>query len=202
MSEAPRGLVFDATFLDDEAERKLLSKLEALDYQEIVLHGVAARRAARHYGVSYDYERRVSLAEAEPLPTWLEPLRARCATLAEVEPDALVETLVQRYPLGATIGWHRDAPPFGVVVGVSLGSTARLRLRRGAVGRWTTWELELPARSAYVLAGEARTCWQHSIPPVTGVRYSITFRSLRPGFEVERPSAGPVDRAAAPWARA
>ncbi|MBV9355313.1 MAG: alpha-ketoglutarate-dependent dioxygenase AlkB [Chloroflexi bacterium] len=185
MTDAPRGLVFDATFLGDDAERELLRRLEALDFQDIVLHGVAARRTARHYGVSYDYERRASVPEAEPLPTWLEPLRACCATLAEVEPDALVETLVQRYPVGATIGWHRDSPAFGVVVGVSLGSTARLRFRRGAVGRWTTWELELPPRSAYVLAGEARTSWQHSIPPTRGVRYSVTFRTLR---HVRRPS--------------
>jgi alkylated DNA repair dioxygenase AlkB len=188
MSEPPSGLVFDPTFLDDDEERRLLSQLETLAFQQVVLHGVAARRTARHYGISYDYGRRAAVAEAEPLPSWLEPLRARCAPLANVGPEALVETLVQRYPVGATIGWHRDSPPFGVIVGVSLGSAARLRFRRGAVDRWTTWELDLPPRSAYVLAGEARTAWQHSIPPTQGLRYSVTFRTLRRGAEGVRSS--------------
>ena len=54
-----------------------------------------------------------------------------------------------------------------------------MRFRRGSTGRWTTWEVDLPPRSAYVLAGEARTKWQHSLPPTRGLRYSITFRTLK-----------------------
>jgi alkylated DNA repair dioxygenase AlkB len=175
----PQGLLFDPAFLTAEEECALLGELEQLDFREIVMHGVAARRTARHYGLDYDYERRAHIEQAEPLPPWLEPLRARCAALAGLEPEALVEALVQRYPAGATMGWHRDAPSFGVVVGVSLGSSARMRFRRGSTSRWTTWELDLPPRSAYVLAGEARTRWQHSIPPTKALRYSITFRTLR-----------------------
>jgi hypothetical protein len=30
-----------------------------------------------------------------------------------------------------------------------------------------------------VLAGEARTKWQHHVPPAKSERYSITFRTLR-----------------------
>ena len=157
----------------------LLLELNQLEFHDIVIHGVPARRMARHFGLDYDYEQRVHLEEAEPLPSWLEALRERCAALAGVRPEALVEALVQRYPAGATIGWHRDAPSFGLVVGVSLGSGARLRFRRGSKGHWTTWELELPPRSAYVLAGEARTKWQHHVPPTKSERYSITFRTLR-----------------------
>jgi len=143
------------------------------------MHGVAARRSARHYGLSYNYAYREPIAEAEALPTWLEPLRRRCADLAGVQPEALVEALVQRYPEGATIGWHRDAPAFGRIVGVSLASSARMRFRRGSKGNWRRCELELPPRSAYVLTGEARTSWQHSLPPTSLLRYSITFRTLR-----------------------
>ena len=175
----PPGLSFAPAFLTGDEERALLVELLELDFHEIVMHGVAARRTARHYGLDYDYERRAHLERAEPLPPWLEPLRARCAALAGLEPEALVEALVQRYPEGAAMGWHRDAPSFGVVVGVSLGSSARMRFRRGSKGKWTSWELDLPPRSAYVLAGEARTTWQHSIPPTKALRYSITFRTLR-----------------------
>jgi alkylated DNA repair dioxygenase AlkB len=174
----PEGLLFEPAFLSPEQEHLLLLELDRLEFQEIVMHGVAARRRARHYGRGYDYDSRATMGEAEPLPAWLEPLRERCAALAGTSPEALAEALVQRYPAGASIGWHRDAPSFGLVVGVSLGSGARLRFRRGSTGQWTTWQLELPPRSAYVLSGEARTRWQHSVSPVKGLRYSITFRTL------------------------
>jgi DNA oxidative demethylase len=176
---APQGLIFEPELLSSDEERLLLVKLEQLEFQAIVMHGVAARRTARHFGLDYNYEQRVHVEEAEPLPPWLQPVRERCARLAGLAPEALVEALVQRYPQGATMGWHRDAPSFGVVVGVSLGSSARFRFRRGSKGRWTVWELELPSRSAYVLSGEARSRWQHSLAPVTGLRYSITFRTLK-----------------------
>ena len=158
----------------------LLVELGQLEFHEIVIHGVPARRTARHFGLDYDYAQRVHVEEAEPLPPWLETLRDRCAALAGVPPEALAEALVQQYPEGATIGWHRDAPSFGLVIGVSLGSTARFRFRRGSKGHWTRWGLDLPPRSAYVLDGEARTKWQHSVQPTKALRYSITFRTLKP----------------------
>jgi alkylated DNA repair dioxygenase AlkB len=96
-----------------------------------------------------------------------------------VDPDGLAQILVTRYPPGAPIGWHRDAPMFGLVVGVSLGSASRMRFQRGKGEERRTWELELAPRSAYVLAGQARWTWQHSVPPVKKLRYSVTFRTLR-----------------------
>jgi alkylated DNA repair protein (DNA oxidative demethylase) len=175
----PEGLVFQPDLLSLDEERTLLAELERLDFHEIRMHDVVARRTARHFGIDYDYERRAHVEGADPLPPWLLEVRERCARLAGVEPEELVETLVQRYPEGAPIGWHRDAPSFGVVVGVSLGAASRMRFRRGKTGDWTVYEVELPPRSGYVLAGAARWQWQHSIPPVKTLRYSITFRSLR-----------------------
>jgi DNA oxidative demethylase len=96
-----------------------------------------------------------------------------------VSADDLVEALVQRYPVGATIGWHRDAPAFGVVVGLSLAAASRLRFQRGKGDDRRVYELGLEPRSGYVLAGEARNAWQHSIRPARELRYSITFRTLR-----------------------
>jgi DNA oxidative demethylase len=107
------------------------------------------------------------------------PVRAAAAELAGREPEELVETLVQRYPPGATIGWHRDAPAFGTVVGISLGGAGRLRFQRGKGEARRVWETLLEPRSGYVLAGKARNAWQHSIPPAKELRYSITFRTLR-----------------------
>jgi alkylated DNA repair dioxygenase AlkB len=106
-------------------------------------------------------------------------VREKAAVLAGVRPDELIEALVQRYPEGAQIGWHRDAPMFGAVVGISLLSPARMRFRREAGEERRTFELELEPRSGYVLAGDVRTKWQHHVPPTKSLRYSITFRTLR-----------------------
>jgi alkylated DNA repair dioxygenase AlkB len=111
--------------------------------------------------------------------TALLPVRARLAGFAAVTPDELGEALVTEYAPGAGIGWHRDAPAFGIVAAVSLLASCRMRFRRGEVGNWETAELELEPRSAYLIAGEARSKWQHGIPPAKALRYSITFRTLR-----------------------
>jgi len=39
--------------------------------------------------------------------------------------------------------------------------------------------VELPARSLYLLTGEVRREWEHSIVPTAVTRRSITFRTLR-----------------------
>ena len=175
----PEGLVYQPELLSEAEERELLNILERLEFHEIRMHGVVAKRTARHFGVGYDYERRSAVHEAEPIPDWLVPVRARAAELAGVEPEELAEILVQRYPPGAQIGWHRDAPAFGIVVGISVGSGARMRVRRDKGGVRHTFELELEPCSGYVLAREARTAWQHHVPPAKALRYSITFRTLR-----------------------
>jgi alkylated DNA repair dioxygenase AlkB len=176
---APQGLVYREELLSPDEERAPLEVIEGLDFEEIRMHGVVARRTARHYGVDYDYASRSPVETADPIPEWLDAVRAKAAGLAGVEPGELVEALVQRYPEGAPIGWHRDAPAFELVAGISLLSPARMRFRRGRKGERETWELELAPRSGYVLAGESRWKWEHHVPPAKVLRYSITFRTLR-----------------------
>jgi DNA oxidative demethylase len=177
-SEEPEGIVYRPDVLTPEEEGELLRELETLRFDPIVLHGRAARRTGRHFGLDYDYESRTP-QPGEPLPDWLLPARAQAAELAGVEPEELVEILVQDYPPGATIGWHRDTPAFDIVVGLSLGGSSRLRFQRGKREKRRVWEVPLAPRSGYVLTGEARRSWEHSIPPTKERRYSITFRTLR-----------------------
>jgi alkylated DNA repair dioxygenase AlkB len=174
----PRGLVLRPDVLSPDEERSLLEHFAQLRWDPIVIHGRAARRTARHFGLDYAYESRTP-QPGEPVPPWLERARRAAAGLAGVRSDDLVAGLVQRYPAGSTIGWHRDAPAFGIVVGLSLLGTVRLRFRRGGPGERQTWEVTLERRSGYVLTGESRRSWQHSIPPARELRYSITFRTLR-----------------------
>ena len=175
---APQGLVYQEDVLSPEEEATLVGILAGLTWEPIVIRGQAARRTARHFGLGYDYASRTPKS-GEPLPDWLAQPRINAARLAGRDPDELVEALVQRYPAGSTIGWHRDAPAFGVIVGLSLQGRSRMRFQRGKRTDRRVWELELQPRSGYVLDGEARRSWEHSIPPTPALRYSITFRTLR-----------------------
>jgi DNA oxidative demethylase len=176
---APDGLLYLAGFVSVEEEEQLLAELAPLTYREIQMHGVIARRTVLHYGVDYGYES-WKLTPAPDPPAFLLPLRARSAALIGVAPEELAEVLLTRYPPGAGIGWHRDAPMFGpAVVGISLAGPARMRLRRAVDGGHEAWDLALGPRSAYVLQGEARRVWQHMLPGVKALRYSITFRTVR-----------------------
>lgn len=156
-----------------------MDQLERLDFREVTMRGQTAKRTTRHFGYDYDYEA-WSVTPTDPIPDWLLPLRDRCGDLADVEADELEEALVTRYPAGAGIGWHRDAPMFGpTVIGVSLLSACRMRFQRGKGEERRVYDLELEPRSAYVLAGASRSSWQHSIPAARNLRYSVTFRTLR-----------------------
>jgi len=156
----------------------MLERFATLRWDPIVIRGQAARRTARHFGLGYDYQSRTP-RPGEPIPHWIEPVRRAAAELGGVAPAELVEVLAQRYPAGSTLGWHRDAPAFGIVVGISLLGRSRLRFQRGRRERRRVWDVELEPRSGYVLAGEARWSWEHSIPPAKELRYSITFRTLK-----------------------
>ena len=175
----PEGLVYLEDFVSPDEERSLLALLETMDFRAVTMRGQTARRTVRHFGLDYAYESG-ELVRAAALPTEMEWLRERCATLIERDAADLVQVLVSRYPAGAGIGWHRDAPMFGSkIAGVSLLAPCRMRFQRTVRGERSTAALDLAPRSAYMLSGKARWSWQHSIPPTKALRYSITFRTLR-----------------------
>jgi len=177
----PEGLRYLPELIDADEELHLLERLEHLDYGEVRLHGRVARRVVRHYGVGYAFESG-AVAPCDPIPEWLTDVRQRCAGLLKRDPGELAEALATRYPPDATIGWHRDAPAFGQVVGLSLASPCVMRFQYGKGADRRVFEQELAPRSAYVLDGPARTRWQHSIPAVAATRYSLTFRTVRRGW--------------------
>ena len=178
-AEPPEGFAYHADFISADEERLVADAVRRIEFSEVRIHGVAARRRVAHFGWIYAFETH-DLVPGPPPPDEIEPLRVRAAALIGREPSALEEVLVTEYTPGATIGWHRDAPAFGAsVVGVSLLSACRMRFRRRRDGGWETYAVDLEPRSAYVLGGAARASWQHSIPPAKELRYSITFRTLR-----------------------
>jgi alkylated DNA repair dioxygenase AlkB len=175
----PAGFRYRPDFLDEAEEGTLVRLLEALPFHEVRMRGVAARRTVVHFGWDYGYES-WRVTPTEPLPPGLEPWRERAAGLIGLPPAALEQVLIARYPAGAGIGWHRDAPMFGpAVVAISLLAPCVLRFRRGPGRPGPLVRVPVAPRSAYVLSGEARSAWQHSIPPVAALRYSLSFRTLR-----------------------
>jgi alkylated DNA repair dioxygenase AlkB len=72
---------------------------------------------------------------------------------------------------------------FEDVVAFSFVNPCRLRFRRKAEGGWKRAALLAAPGSAYLLHGPAREQWEHSIPKVAALRYSVTFRTFKPGQE-------------------
>jgi alkylated DNA repair dioxygenase AlkB len=129
------------------------------------------------FGWRYDFNDR-ELQKADDIPPFLLPLRASAAAFAGLSATDLRHVLVTEYAPGAAIGWHRDKGVFDEVIGVSLVSPCRFRFRRKRGQTWERADLTAEPRSAYLLSGPARSEWEHSIPPVDQLRYSITFRNL------------------------
>jgi alkylated DNA repair protein (DNA oxidative demethylase) len=147
------------------------------------MHGVVAKRRIVHFGVRYAFTSH-QLSPAPAIPQTFKTIRARAAAIADIDPNEFSEVLVTEYRAGAGIGWHRDAPPFGIIAGISLAENRRLRSQRGRKSNRKTASIDLPRRSMYLRAGEVRSEWEHSIPAISHLRYSITFRTVKPGSPV------------------
>ena len=174
---APEGFAYRPEVVAVQEERLLIEHIGRLPLTAFDFHGYTARRRTVSFGWHYDFGRR-TLEQAEAIPEWLLPLRAAAADFAGLPPEQLPHVLVLEYGPGAAIGWHRDKAVFGDVIGVSLLAPCRFRLRRKAGVKWERVSLVVEPRSAYLLRGPSRTEWEHSIPAVDALRYSITFRSL------------------------
>jgi alkylated DNA repair dioxygenase AlkB len=176
----PEGLDYRSDFLTPTEEQALAIRMAALPFRAFEFQGYLGHRRTVSFGLHYEFNGS-GLHEAEAMPEWLLPFRERAAAWAAMEAQALQHVLITEYAPGAGIGWHRDRPVFGDVLGLSLLAPARLRFRRKAGERWERKAVLAEPRSAYLLRGPAREEWQHSIAAMEELRYSITFRSLKPG---------------------
>lgn len=171
------GLNYADELIGEAEERALLDRLILLDLAPFRFHGWLGNRKTHSFGWRYDFDD-ASFAPGDPIPEWLLAVRAKAADFAGLAPDDFVHVLLARYDPGAGIGWHRDRPVFGDVVGLSLLAPAPLRFRRKAGSKWQRFTLTAEPRSAYLLRGEARHEWEHSIPQLETLRYSVTLRTL------------------------
>ena len=185
-ADVPGGFRYQVDFISVEDEAGLVDNISHVEFSAFEMRGVVARRRVAFFGRSYDSG---TTGATPPLPDFLLPLRAKVAQWANLDAHAFAMALINEYPPGAPIGWHRDAPQYDIVAGVSLLSSCRMRLRphlrpgsrpSPPAGRRTaTHEITLARRSGYLLTGESRSAYEHHIPAVATLRYSITFRTLR-----------------------
>jgi alkylated DNA repair dioxygenase AlkB len=181
----PNGFQYRDEFITGDDEAALVDEIARLEFSTFEMRGVVARRRVAFFGRSYD--RNGSLIS--PLPAFLMPLRAKVEAWASVDAGAFAMALINEYPPGAPIGWHRDAPQYDIVAGISLLSSCRMKFRPYGWPhaptsardrrRIATHAIALERRSAYLMTGESRNAYEHHIPAVTALRYSITFRTRR-----------------------
>ncbi|HUH84631.1 MAG TPA: alpha-ketoglutarate-dependent dioxygenase AlkB [Stellaceae bacterium] len=176
----PEGFAYRDEVIAPDEEAALVAAFAGLPFQPFDFHGYLGKRRVVSFGWRYDYGGN-ALRESEPMPPFLEPLRVRAARFAGLAPDALQQAMVTEYAAGAGIGWHRDKPMFEDVIALSFLAPCRLRFRRKAATGWSRAAQEVRPRSAYLLRGPSRRQWEHSIPPLDRLRYSLTFRSFAAG---------------------
>lgn len=190
----PEGFAYRAELISPVEEAALVARFATLPFREFEFRGYLGRRRVVSFGLRYDYAER-QVHRAEPIPDFLLPLRDKAAAFADLAPELIEHALVTEYAQGAPIGWHRDRPVFGDIIGISFLSPCRFRFRRplpnpppqagegwAGVQRGATWErtaITLEPRSAYLMRGPSRDEWEHSIPPAEALRYSVTFRPMR-----------------------
>ncbi|MDI4233781.1 alpha-ketoglutarate-dependent dioxygenase AlkB [Bradyrhizobium sp. Arg237L] len=174
---APEGLRYAADFLSPDIERELIARIAALPLQPFQFGQYQGKRRVASFGFRYDYTER-RLREADFIPDWLGPVIGQVEAFGGSGTE-IAQALCTEYETGVGIGWHRDKPQFDRIFGLSLGSPCKFRFRRPAGDKWERFTLEAQPRSIYLLSGEARQIWEHSIPAVEAPRYSITLRTMR-----------------------
>jgi alkylated DNA repair dioxygenase AlkB len=173
---APEGLRYATDFVSPAVEQELISAISALPLQPFQFGAYEGKRRVASFGFHYDYNLR-RLRQADPVPDWLAEIIEKVEVFGGPA-IRIRQVLCTEYDVGVGIGWHRDKPHFERVFGLSLGSACKFRFRRPAGKTWERYTLDAAPRSLYLMSGESRAVWEHSIPAVEALRYSVTFRTI------------------------
>jgi alkylated DNA repair dioxygenase AlkB len=176
-ASAPQGLRYQPSFITAQSEQELIAHIRALPLAPFQFGAFEGKRRVASFGWRYDYNQH-KLEQAEDLPAWIAPLIAKVQAFAGLPAASIRQVLFTEYEKGTGIGWHRDKPHFDQVFGLSLASACKFRFRRKSGRTWQRFTLEAEPRSLYMMAGESRSIWEHSIPSVDATRYSVTFRTM------------------------
>ena len=182
--KVPDGFIYYPNFISEAEEQELIRKIQQTHLTPFKYYQFTGKRRIASFGWQYEFGQ-TEITIAPDIPGFLLPIRTRAGNLFDIDPNSLVQTTMIEYSTGSPIGWHRDIPHFGVVIGISLGGACRMRFRKAIrarpkdLKRDETLSIDLHARSVYLMSGASRELWQHSIPPVKELRYAIMMRTLR-----------------------
>jgi alkylated DNA repair dioxygenase AlkB len=182
--KVPDGFIYRPNFLSEAEEQELIREIQQIHLAPFKYYQFTGKRRTASFGWQYEFGAS-EITTAPEIPPYLLPVRTRAGSLFNIDPRSLVQISIIEYSVGSPIGWHRDIPHFGVVVGISLGAACRIRLRKYSrprsknLKRDEILSMELQPRSIYLMSGASRETWQHSIPPVKKLRYAIMMRTLR-----------------------
>jgi alkylated DNA repair dioxygenase AlkB len=176
----PPGFAYWEDVISPGEELTMVKRFEGLPFAPFEFHGYLGKRRVVSFGWRYDFAGR-TLRGSDAIPSFLLPLREQAAACAAVSADSLQQILVTEYAPGAGIGWHRDKAMFEDVIALSFLAPCILRFRRKQAAGWERAAQRIHPRSAYLLRGSSRREWQHSVPPVDRLRYSVTFRNFVEG---------------------
>ena len=176
----PEGFLYRPDFISEVEETCLYQEILKADLKTFLFQGYEAKRKVASFGQDWSFEQQ-RLSQGKNIPVAFHPLIDKIARHLSLRKEDFAELLITEYPTGSAINWHRDAPPFNLIAGISLLTDCIFRLRpyeKAKQSRSSIVSLPVKRRSLYVMQGPARTAWQHSIATVTQVRYSITLRTL------------------------
>jgi alkylated DNA repair dioxygenase AlkB len=182
--QVPDGFFYHPEFISAGEEHELIRQIQRLQLAPFKYYQFTGKRRTVSFGWQYEFGTS-EITAAPDMPPFLIPVRTRAGNLFNIDPKSLVQTSIIEYSTGSPIGWHRDIPHFGVVIGISLGAACRMRFRKYSrvrsqrFSRDEILSIELQPRSIYLMSGASREIWQHSIPPVKELRYAIMMRTLR-----------------------
>jgi len=175
-SRQPEGLRYVPEFVSVATEQELVGRVAGLPLEPFQFGQYEGKRRVASFGFQYDYTLR-QMQGADPIPDWLSPIIKQVEAFGG--PGTRIgQVLCTEYEVGVGIGWHRDKSHFDRVFGLSLGAACKFRFRRTAGEKWERFTLDAQPRSLYMMSGASRQVWEHSIPAVEGLRYSITFRTM------------------------
>ena len=183
-AKVPDGFIYHPNFLSAAEEQELIQEIQKLHFVPFKYYQFTGKRRTASFGWQYEFGAS-EITTAPEIPAFLLGVRTRAGTLFNMDPNRLVQASIIEYSTGSPIGWHRDIPYFGVVVGISLGAACRMRFRKynrarsKNLRRDEILSIELQPRAIYLMSGASREMWQHSIPPVKELRYAIMMRTLR-----------------------
>lgn len=183
-AKVPDGFIYRQNFISEAEEQALIREIQSVQLASFQYYQFTGKRRLASFGWQYEFGKN-EITRAPDMPAFLLPLRTRAGKLFDIDPNSFSQSSIIEYSIGSPIGWHRDIAHFGVVVGISLGAACRMRFRKyhriraKNSKRDEILSIELQPRSIYLMSGASREIWQHSIPPVKALRYSIMMRTLR-----------------------